>query len=103
MLCDVCRGKRENRELKRKQDETTGERSAEMNKRKGYQNQVRMKEMGVRQKEATWKEIKRAVNQSGNGCVVCWFEGRDYAAHGSGKCPRWKAGISRTSLAINLG
>ena len=51
MLCDVCQGRGQYRELKRKQDERTVAEREEVKRRKSYEDQVRMKEDEVRRIE----------------------------------------------------
>ena len=98
LLCDVCQGRTEYRELKRKQDATMVERDRAVTKRRMYDQQAQMKEELVRRMARIWERIEHVLAEIGMGCPLCWFlEMAEFAGHGMRDCQVWREAFGTLS------
>ena len=98
LLCDVCQGRIDYKELKRKQDSTMVERAREVKKRRTYDEQARMKEDLVRSTARIWERIEQVLAEIGMRCPLCWFlEREDFGGHAMWDCRVWREAFGTLS------
>ena len=98
LLCDICQGRIDYRELKRKQDSAMLERVREVKKRRIYDQQVHMKEELIRKTAQIWERIEQVLNEIGMGCPLCWFlKIVDFSEHRMRDCRIWREAFGNLS------
>ena len=98
LLCDICQGVIDYRELKRKQDSAMAEQDREFKRRRTYDQQAQMKQDLVRKTALIWERINLALAEIGMNCPLCWFlEMEDFSGHEMRDCRTWQDIFGRQS------